>query len=121
MALDNEALVHKMRCHLADYLLGTMPENEIIAACPDDYGPTVTDDHRNYLWNLFYDECSLLEPVEAWEYYYEVVHLRSPRDLDASTIVQIVQANRKGTSWYDRLLSTFSSIAHKMGRSTKEN
>jgi hypothetical protein len=59
---------HRVICKLADSALATLSEEKMIALCPDDYGSTLTDDHRLYLWNKAYDEYAELDD---WDLYLQ--------------------------------------------------
>lgn len=55
---------HRLCCQLADKALNSFSEKQIIELCPQDYGASVTDDHRNFIWNNLYDEYNSLDDGE---------------------------------------------------------
>lgn len=52
---------HSLVCKLADKSLAALTDAQIIKLCPDDYGPTITDDHRCAVWDQAYEEFDALD------------------------------------------------------------
>lgn len=61
---------HEACCILANKRLTELPEATIVSFCPDDYGPTVTDAHLQYLWDRLYEDFAGLSEEELWEEQY---------------------------------------------------
>jgi len=59
----------KMAYSLADKHMDELMDEEIVEASPKHYGPVITDDHRNYMWNALVDYYLELEIHELTELY----------------------------------------------------
>lgn len=67
-------LRHSLCCQLADHALQVLSEAQILDYCPDDYGGTVTDDHRNLVWDCTYEEAASLDDYSLARKYEAVLH-----------------------------------------------
>lgn len=65
---------HAMCCELADYGLKSARPSDIVALCPEDYGGIVSDDHRNFLWDRYYEEAAMLDDYALSRKYEELLH-----------------------------------------------
>ena len=54
---------------LADKALLSMTAEQIVAACPADYGRKVTDDHRSYMWDKLADAYLESDESELFDMY----------------------------------------------------
>ena len=49
---------------LADHALATLPDAQLVALCPPEYGTDITLDHRCFAYDMFYDHYASLAPDE---------------------------------------------------------
>ena len=65
--------LHILAKELADKYIRELSEEQIVSLCPNDYGSTVTDDHRNLIWDLLYNEVVEMEPLEIYDMHKKFV------------------------------------------------
>jgi hypothetical protein len=70
----NDEQRHSICCKLADAVLSKMSTSQILAYCPQYYGPDVTDNHRSYIWDQCYDEYDALDDYTLMRRYEAVMH-----------------------------------------------
>ena len=78
MSIDHSPQIRKMSYLLADKHLSELPDWAIIENCPSHYGPTVTDDHKMFLWNGFVDHYLSLDEYTIYRMYRQHVEGKEP-------------------------------------------
>lgn len=76
-------------CRLSDGTLKRLSDEQIVDMCPLDYGSSVTDDHRLYIWNSAYDEFEKLSDTDLLireELYFN----NNNRDLSNGVLNQLL-------------------------------
>ena len=77
----------RMVLDLSDMLVTHMTEEDMLRLCPDDYGSTISDDHRTSAWSRLVDYFSELDTETLYSYYS--LHFHERRDVAATIEVTI--------------------------------
>lgn len=69
-----EDVRHEYCVKLADLYLSRMSPLQIIQYCPPYYGPDVSDAHKEYLWDQFYEESNQLDDYTLARKIEDLLH-----------------------------------------------
>lgn len=83
-------LKEKWAFMLADKALLSMTSKQIVTACPIDYGPEVTDDHRSFIWDKLVDLYLDSDEAELFDMYDKFIQKGEDMVVMASPLMEDV-------------------------------
>lgn len=63
---------HDLLVALANLALDELSDEEIVELSPVDYGPEVTEDHLNYMWDQLYTNYDKMDDMELLEFWNKI-------------------------------------------------